>query len=349
MPPSTLDPGAKPDPALAGALAALRGQRCLVTGGAGFVGSHIIDLLVAAGCDEIVAVDNMVRGRPENLARAMRGSNRVRLVEGDLRDGALMKGLVEGADIVFHQGALRITQCAQEPRAAFEVMVAATYELFEQCVAAKVRKVVYASTASVYGMAQEFPTTEAQNPYNNRTLYGAAKSFGEGLLRSFNDMYGLDYVALRYFNVYGPRMDIHGRYTEVLVRWMDRLAAGQPPIIFGDGLQTMDMIHVRDVARANILAASAPASDIALNVGSGTETSLLGLAHLLSEVMGRPGLTPLFQEARAVNPVPRRLASVAAAREAIGFEASIPLAEGLAELVGWWRDEKALMPVQGAA
>jgi UDP-glucose 4-epimerase len=350
MPPSSnAVAGAKADPALAGALAALRGRRCLVTGGAGFVGSHIIDLLVAAGCDEIVAVDNMVRGRPENLARAMRGSNRVRLVEGDIRDAALMKGLVDGADIVFHQGALRITQCAQEPRTAFEVMVGATYDLFEHCVAAKVRKVVYASSASVYGMAQEFPTTESQNPYDNRTLYGAAKAFGEGLLRSFNDMHGLPYVALRYFNVYGPRMDIHGRYTEVLVRWMDRLAAGLPPIIFGDGLQTMDMIHVRDVARANVLAAAAPASDVALNVGSGTETSLLGLAELISEVMGRPGLSPVFQEARAVNPVPRRLADVSAARDAIGFEASVPLSEGLAELVGWWREEKVLMPVQGAA
>lgn len=343
-------PQAKADPALAAALAALRGQRCLVTGGAGFVGSHIIDLLVDAGCDEIIAVDNMVRGRPENLARAMRGSNRVRLVEGDLRDNTLMRSLVEGADTVFHQGALRITQCAQEPRTAFEVMVTATYDLFEQCVAAKVRKVVYASSASVYGMAQEFPTTENQNPYDNRTLYGAAKAFGEGLLRSFNDMHGLSYVALRYFNVYGPRMDIHGRYTEVLVRWMDRLADGQPPVIFGDGLQTMDMIHVRDVARANILAAAAPAaSDIALNVGTGTETSLLGLAQLLSEVMGKPGLFPVFQEARAVNPVPRRLADVSAARAAIGFEASIPLAEGLAELVDWWRDEKMLMPVSRTA
>jgi UDP-glucose 4-epimerase len=328
-------------------LETLRGMRCLVTGGAGFVGSHIIDLLVEAGCAEIVAVDNMVRGRPENLAGALR-SNRVRLVEGDIRDAAAMRGLVDGADIVFHQAALRITHCAQEPRAGFEVMVSATYDLLEECVRAKVGKVVMASSASVYGMATEFPTTEQQNAYGNRTLYGAAKAFGEGLLRSFNDMYGLNYVALRYFNVYGPRMDIHGRYTEVLVRWMDRLAAGQPPIIFGDGLQTMDMIHVRDVARANILAAVAPASDIALNIGSGRETSLLGLAELLAEVMGRRGLKPVFEPERAVNPVPRRLADVTAARNAIGFEASIPVDAGLSELVGWWQHEKQLL-ARGAA
>jgi UDP-glucose 4-epimerase len=137
-------------------------------------------------------------------------------------------------------------------------------------------------------------------------------------------------------------MDIHGRYTEVLVRWMERLAHGEPPIIFGDGLQTMDMIHVRDVARANILSAVAPVSDVALNIGSGTETSLLDLARLLCRVMDQPQLVPLHQEARAVNPVPKRLADVSKARELIGFEATQPLEEGIAELVGWWRSETAL-------
>jgi UDP-glucose 4-epimerase len=191
-------------------------------------------------------------------------------------------------------------------------------------------------------MADQFPTTEAQHSYNNRTLYGAAKAFNEGLYRSFNDMHGLNYVTLRYFNVYGPRMDIHGRYTEVLVRWMERLARGEPPIIFGDGLQTMDMIHVRDVARANILSAVAPASDVALNVGSGTETSLLDLARLLCRVMDQPQLVPLHQAERGVNPVPKRLADVSKARDLVGFEATHPLEEGIAELVAWWRSEAVL-------
>jgi UDP-glucose 4-epimerase len=191
-------------------------------------------------------------------------------------------------------------------------------------------------------MAERFPTPEAHHPYNNRTLYGAAKAFNEGLYRSFNDMHGLNYVALRYFNVYGPRMDIHGRYTEVLVRWMERLARGEPPIIFGDGLQTMDMIHVHDVARANILSAVAPASDVVLNVGGGTQTSLLDLARLLCRVMDQPQLVPTHQEARAVNPVPKRLADVSKARELIGFEATRPLEEGIAELVAWWRSETML-------
>lgn len=326
----------------------LAGKRVLVTGGAGFVGSHIIDLLAEAGCGEIIAVDNMVRGRPANLARAMAYGN-VRLVEGDIRDHALMESLVAETDTVFHQAALRITQCAAEPRAAMEVMVDATFDLLELCVAKGVRKVVMASSASIYGMADAFPTTEQSPPYANRTLYGAAKAFGEGLLRSFNDTKGLDYIALRYFNVYGARMDIHGRYTEVMIRWLERLAAGLPPIVFGDGLQTMDMINVRDVARANVLAAASSASDVVLNVGSGSETSLLEVAGLLAAAMGRPDIATIHEAERAVNPVPRRLADVTAARQLIGFEPTVPLKEGIAELVGWWLSERAIASKQQAA
>lgn len=317
----------------------LAGKTILVTGGAGFVGSHIVDLLVAAGCGEIVVLDNMIRGRAENLARAMaRGP--VRLVVGDIRDRALLADLVAGSDVVFHQAALRITQCAAEPRAALEVMVDATFDLLDLCLRHDVAKVVMASSASVYGMAETFPTAESHHPYANRTLYGAAKTFGEGLLRAFADQHGLDYVALRYFNVYGPRMDIHGKYTEVMVRWMERIAAGQPPLIFGDGRQTMDFVHVADVARANLLAAVSGASDVALNIGAGRETSLAELARLLAAAMGRPDLVPVHVEERAVNPVARRLADTQAARALIGFAAEIPLEAGLADLVAWWRGEQ---------
>jgi UDP-glucose 4-epimerase len=325
-------------------LAHLKGKRVLVTGGAGFIGSHIVDLLCDEGCIEIVALDNMVRGRPENLKRASaRGP--VRLVHGDIRDGKLMAPLVKAADIVFHQAALRITHCAAEPRLAMEVMVQATFDLLELCVQHDVEKVIAASSASVYGMAEEFPTTERQNPYDNRTLYGAAKAFNEGLLRTFNDMYGLDYVAFRYFNVYGDRMDIHGRYTEVLIRWMERLEAGQPPMIFGDGQQTMDFVHVRDVARANILGAKAKASDHVFNVASGTETSLVQLAAALASVMAQGRLTPEFAPERSVNPVPRRLASTSKAERLLGFSATVPLEQGLRELVEWWRGERGSLAV----
>jgi UDP-glucose 4-epimerase len=317
----------------------LKGKRVLVTGGAGFIGSHIVDLLCDEGCSEIVALDNMVRGRPENLERASaRGP--VRLVHGDIRDGKLLTPLVKAADVVFHQAALRITHCAAEPRLAIEVMVQATFDLLELCVHHDVEKVIAASSASVYGMAEAFPTTEGQNPYDNRTLYGAAKAFNEGLLRSFNDMYGLDYVAFRYFNVYGNRMDIHGRYTEVLIRWMERLEAGRPPVIFGDGQQTMDFVHVRDVARANIIGAKAKASDHVFNIASGTETSLNQLAKALASVMGQEHLSPEFAPERSINPVPRRLASTSKAERLLGFSATVPLEQGLRELVEWWRGER---------
>ena len=168
----------------------LKDKKVLITGGAGFVGSHIADLLVDEGCSQIVAIDNQVRGRPENLTTAMQRGP-VRLVEGDIRNYNLMECLVKNADIVFHQAALRITHCAESPRLALEVMVDATFDLLELCVKYKVEKVIAASSASIYGMADEFPITERHHPYNNRTLYGAAKSFNEGLLRSFHEMYGL--------------------------------------------------------------------------------------------------------------------------------------------------------------
>src|SRR4051794_2117110 len=324
-------------------VADLKGKRVLVTGGAGFIGSHIVEQLCDECCREIVAVDNMVRGRPENLQHAF-GRGPVPLVRGDIRDQGLMATLVKAADIVFHQAALRITHCAAEPRLAMEVMVQSTFDLLELCVKHGVEKVIAASSASVYGLAGEFPTTEHQNPYNNRTLYGAAKAFNEGLLRSFNDMYGLDYVAFRYFNVYGDRMDIHGRYTEVLVRWMERLDAGQAPVIFGDGKQTMDFVYVHDIARANILGAKTKASDEVFNIASGTETSLAQLAEALTRVMGRPHLTPEFAPERSVNPVPRRLASTDTAERLLGFRTTVPLSEGLRDLVAWWRAERTAAP-----
>jgi UDP-glucose 4-epimerase len=188
-------------------------------------------------------------------------------------------------------------------------------------------------------LADEFPTTENQHPYNNRTLYGAAKVFNEGLLRSFNDMYGLNYVALRYFNVYGPRMDIYGAYTEVLIRWMERISVGKAPLILGDGHQTMDFVYAEDIARANVLAAKSPASDEVFNVASGVETSLNDLAASLLKVMGS-NLKPEYGPARKVNAVPRRLADTSKARNMIGFEAKITLDEGLRKLVDWWQQNR---------
>jgi UDP-glucose 4-epimerase len=315
----------------------LRGQRALVTGGAGTVGSNLVDLLVRDGAD-VVVLDNFVRGRMANLGWAMANGN-VQVVEGDIRDRALLARVVPGIDVLFHQAAIRITQCAEEPRVALEVLVDGTFDVLEAAVAAGVPRVVAASSASVYGLAEEFPTTELQHPYANDTLYGAAKVFNEGLLRSFHAMYGLDYVALRYFNVYGPRMDIHGLYTEVLIRWMERIEAGQAPLIFGDGSQTMDFVHVHDVARANMLAATADVTDRVYNVAGGVETSLLGLAQALLRAMGSD-LAPEHGPSRPVNGVTRRLADTTTARRDLGFVAEVGLDEGLRRLVDWWRSQR---------
>ena len=317
----------------------INGRHILVTGGAGLIGSTTIDLLLKErNPGRIVILDNMTRGSAQNVAGAL-NDPRVQFIEGDIRDRATVERLVGEADAVIHMAALRITACAADPREAFEVMCGGTFNVVDAARQAGVKKVVAASTASVYGLADRFPTTEEHHPYNNRTWYGAAKVMLEGLLRSYNDMYGLPYVAFRYFNVYGPRMDIHGKYTEVLIRWMERLEAGQPPLILGDGNQTMDFVYVEDIARANVLGLASDVSDEVFNVASGTETSLNDLAAALSRVMGKHA-TPEYGAARSVNPVPRRLASTEKAERMLGFRAQVQLEEGLRRMVEWWRSER---------
>ncbi|GAA1319526.1 SDR family NAD(P)-dependent oxidoreductase [Pseudonocardia xinjiangensis] len=323
----------------------LAAQRILVTGGAGTIGSHVVDLLLEADAAEVVVLDNFARGRMENLADAVAtGGRRLDVVTGDINDPELVRDLMDGIDVVFHLAALRITQCAEQPRLALESLVDGTFTVIEAAVAAGVKKVVASSSASVYGLAESFPTTERHHPYNNDTFYGAAKAFNEGMLRSFHAMNGLDYVALRYFNVYGPRMDTHGLYTEVLIRWMERISRGEAPLIFGDGAATMDFVHVRDIARANLLAARADVTDSVYNIATSTETSLKGLAEALLKVMGSD-MTPEHGPERAVNGVTRRLADISAAAEDLGWTPEIGLEDGLDDLVKWWRH--AAQPAAG--
>lgn len=316
-------------------MSTLQGANVLVTGGAGTIGSTLVDQLLDAGAAHVDVLDNLVRGRRANLYDAL-ADGRVTLVEGDIRDRDLVHDLTRGKELVFHQAAIRITQCAEEPRLALEVLVDGTFNVVEAAAEHRVSKLVMASSASVYGLAEEFPTTERHHHHDNDTIYGAAKTFNEGLARSFRAMSGLDYVALRYFNVYGPRMDVHGLYTEVLVRWMERIADGRPPLIFGDGLQTMDFVCTPDIARANVLAAAGDVAEGVYNIASGTETSLLELAQALLRVMGSD-LPVEHGPERAVNGVVRRLADTRAARDDLGFEATIRLEEGLRLLVDWWR------------
>jgi UDP-glucose 4-epimerase len=317
----------------------LTGARIVVTGGAGLIGSATIDLLLREQAPgKIVVLDDLSRGTRENVASAM-ADPRVLLIEGDVRDRPLVDQVIAGADAVVHLAALRITACAAEPRDAFDVMCAGSFNVVEAAQRHRVRKIVAASTASVYGLADEFPTTERHHPYANRTWYGAAKLMLEGLLRSFNDMHGLEYVALRYFNVYGPRMDIHGKYTEVMIRWMERLEAGRAPLILGDGRQTMDFVYVDDVARANVLGLSSDVDDEVFNVASGTETSLNELAATLTRVMGKH-VAPEYGPERTINAVRRRRASTEKARRLLGFQATTPLEEGLRRMVTWWRGQR---------
>jgi UDP-glucose 4-epimerase len=313
----------------------LSGAQVLVTGGAGTIGSTLVDQLLDAGVDHVDVLDNLVRGRRANLDAAM-SSGRVELVEGDIRDRDLVHDLTRGKDVAFHQAAIRITQCAEEPRLALEVLVDGTFNVVEAAAQHRVGKLVAASSASVYGMAEDFPTGERHHHHNNDTLYGAAKSFNEGLVRSFRATHGIDYVLLRYFNVYGPRMDVHGLYTEVLVRWMERIADGQAPLIFGDGRQTMDFVVTTDIARSNVLAACSDVTEGVYNIASGTETSLLELAQALLRVMGS-NLPVEHGPDRAVNGVARRLADTSAAERDLGFRAEIGIEEGLRQLVEWWR------------
>lgn len=316
----------------------LAGTRVLITGGAGLVGSHIADMLVDEDVAEIVVLDNLTRGRRENLAQAM-SSGRVTWLYEDIRDAAAVRRAMEGIDAVFHQAAIRITQCAEQPREAVDVLIGGTFNVLEAAVQAGVKKVVAASSASVYGEPSYVPIDEG-HPFNNRTLYGAAKVADEQMLRAFNDMYGLPYVALRYFNIYGPRMDVFGVYTEVMIRWLDRIEAGEPPLIYGDGTQSMDFVYITDIAAANLAAMKSAVSDDVFNVASGTETSLNELASTLLELMGRPDLPPEHREERKVNPVRRRLASIEKARDVLGFTASVGLREGLQGLIDWRKSVK---------
>lgn len=313
----------------------IEGTRIFITGGAGFVGSTTVDQLLEQGAAEVRVLDNFIRGNVRNLEEAQK-TGRLTLVEGDIRDAAMVDSLTEGVDYVFHQAALRITRCSEVPREAIQVLIDGTSNVLESAVRHKVKKIVAASSASVYGDPSYLPMDE-DHPFNNRTLYGAGKIANEQMLRSYFEMFQLPYVAFRYFNIYGPRMDLDGVYTEVLVRWMDAIEAGQSPKIFGDGGQSMDFVYVEDVATANIAGLVSDTTDEVFNVGTGVQTTLNELCHLLLKVTGSP-LKPEYHEARKVNNVRARRATTDKAERMLGFKAGIDLEAGLKLLIEW-RDQ----------
>jgi len=296
------------------------------------VGSTIADQLLEAGAAEIRVVDNFVRGSWSNVKPAL-ASGRVKVIEGDIRDAELVDQLTEGVDYVFHQAALRITRCAEAPREAAEVLMTGTLNVLEAAVRHNVKKIVAASSASVYGEPSYLPMDEA-HPFNNRTMYGAGKIANEQMLRAYFTTSGLPYNALRYFNVYGPRMDLTGVYTEVLIRWLEAIEAGNPPLIFGDGEQSMDFVYVGDVARANLLALESEVADEVFNVGTGVQTTLNQLCAALLKLSGS-SLKPEYRPARTVANVSRRRSSTEKAEQMLGFRAGVSLEEGLQRLIEW--------------
>jgi UDP-glucose 4-epimerase len=323
----------------------LKGSRILLIGGAGFVGSHIVDQLLAESPAEIRVLDNLVRGKAGNLARAM-PSGKVTLIEGSLTDMYTLRSALQGVDYVFHLAALWLGECVSNPRAAVEVNVVGTYNVVEACRDAGVKRVVYSSSASVYGNALTVPMTE-EHPFNNRTMYGATKIAGEQFFRAFNDMHKLNYAGLRYMNVYGPRMDYKGTYVSVIMKVLDKIDQGQRPVIHGDGSQAYDFVHVEDVARCNILAMkNAHVTDEFFNVGTGTKTTINELVHKLLKITGSK-LEPEYHAQEHIF-VTHRLGSTDKAEKLLGFRAARDLDEGLRTVVEWRRQDKQAAPAKAA-
>lgn len=318
----------------------IKGKKLVVVGGAGLIGSHTIDHLLKDDVKEILIYDNFVRGRVENLNNALKDS-RVKIfdVGGDVMQTDILEAAFEGADGVFHFAALWLLQCHDYPRSAFDVNVRGTFNVMEACVKKGVKRLVYSSSASVYGDAVEEPMTE-DHPFNNKNFYGATKIAGEAMLRAFHHRYGLDYVGLRYMNVYGPRQDYHGAYIAVIMKMLDAIDRGEGPTIMGDGSEAFDFVAVEDCGMANVCAMKADTSDRYYNVGTGKRTSLRELAELILEITNCQ--KPLnFAPRSQATLVRNRVGCSKRASAEIGFTAQLDLREGLKQLIEWRANHKA--------
>lgn len=318
----------------------LCGKKIVVVGGAGLIGSHTVDRLLKEDVKEILIYDNFLRGSRENLEDAMKDS-RVKIcdVGGDIMQTDILQSAFEGADGVFHFAALWLLQCHEYPRSAFDVNVRGTFNVMEACVAKGVQRLVYSSSASVYGDAAREPMDE-EHPFNNKNFYGATKIAGEAMLRAFHHRYGLNYVGLRYMNVYGPRQDYHGAYIAVIMKMLDAIDRGQSPTVMGDGSEAFDFVAVEDCGWANVCAMKADTTDTNYNVGTGKRTSLKELAELLLEITGG-GRSIHYAPRSQATLVRNRIGCPKKASGGIGFTAAIGLRDGLKRLIEWRANHKA--------
>ncbi len=325
-------------------IASLKGAQVLVTGGAGLIGSHIVDLLVQEGA-RITVYDSMARGRREHLKAALKDGN-VRLIEADIRDREKLREAMKGMDYVFHQAAAWLRICQEDPRISVDVNVTGTFNVLEACVEAGVKKIVAASSSSVYGEGLNLPTDE-KHPFNNDLFYGASKVANEQYYRAFYKKYGLHFVGLRYLNVYGPRQPFQAAYMDAIMHFLNRIDAGLPPVVRGDGTATVDLVYAGDVARANLLALKKPVTNDFFNVASGKETTVKELAQILIRLCGKENkLRPVFESMDA-GLVTRRWGDPAKAEQALGFRTTTSIEEGMNQVIRWRREltREAVQPV----
>jgi UDP-glucose 4-epimerase len=315
----------------------ISGSKVLVIGGAGFIGSYVVDELRKEDVEKIIIYDNFCRGSMENIKEALRDP-RVKVFEagGDITQPDILDSAMEGVDYVFHLAALWLLHCNDYPKSAFKVNIEGTFNVLEACVKHKVKKLIFSSSASVYGDAIQIPMTE-EHPFCNKTFYGATKIAGEQMCRAFYNRYGLNYVGLRYMNVYGPRQDYKGAYVAVIMKILDRIESGLSPIIYGDGSQSYDFVYVEDAAKANICALKANASDSFYNVGTGEKTSIRELCETLLELTGAD--LKIQYEPEGETFVTHRIGSTEKAERELGFKAKTPLKEGLKRLIEWRRSQ----------
>lgn len=326
----------------------IKGKKLVVIGGAGLIGSHTVDHLIKDDVKEVLIYDNFVRGRTENLQNALKDP-RVKIydVGGDVMQTDILESALEGADGVIHLAALWLLQCHEYPRTAFDVNVRGTFNVMEACVKKGVKRLVYSSSASVYGDAVQEPMTE-DHPFNNKNFYGATKIAGEAFLRAFHHRYGLNYVGLRYMNVYGPRQDYHGAYIAVIMKMLDAIDKGESPTIMGDGSEAFDFVAVEDCGLANVRAMKSDAVDSFYNVGTGKRTSLKELAEML--IVLTESKQPIKYAPRSQATLVRnRIGSPVKASKEIGFTSTIDLREGLRRLIEWRASHKAEVAARRAA